>query len=118
MIRYTLAIMLLLSFVLPASAAAQAAPDCAMTPTIAALRECVQHAADMGHITNQGVTRSLLAELRVAQTALDRGNPRVAIVLLRAFVREVKALSGRFIEPTHAAHLVEHAQLVIKTLQR
>ncbi len=37
---------------------------------------------------------------------------------LRAFVREVKALSGRFIEPAHAAHMVEHAQLVIQALRR
>ena len=118
MIRYTLAIVLFLSLVLPAAAAAQAAPECPMTPTIGALSECVQRAADMGHITNRAVARGLLAELKAAQTALDRGQPRVAILLLRAFVREVKALSGRFIEPVHAAHMVEHAQLVIQALRR
>ena len=118
MIRYALALILLLSFMLPATAAAQATDDCPMTPTIAALSACVQHAVDMGHITNKGVARSLLVELKAAQTALDRGHVRVAIVLLRAFIREVKALSGRYIEPTHAAHMVEHAQLVIAALQR
>jgi high-affinity nickel permease len=118
MIRSTLVLLLLLSFALPATATAQATDDCLMTPTIAALSACVQHAVDMGHITNKGVARSLLAELKTAQTALDRGQPRVAIAVLRIFVREVKALSGRFIEPAHAAHMVEHAQLVIHALQR
>jgi hypothetical protein len=118
MIRYTLALMLLLSLVLPATAVAQATDDCPMTPTIGALSACVQHAVDMGHITNKGVARSLFAEVKTAQTALDRGQQSVAIALLRVFVREVKALSGRFIEPAHAAHMVEHAQLVIQALQR
>ena len=92
MIRYALALILLLTLLLPATAAAQAVDDCPMTPTIGALSACVQHAVDVGHITNKGVARSLLAELKTAQTALDRGQPRVAIVLLRVFVREVKAL--------------------------
>jgi hypothetical protein len=118
MSRYVLVLVLLLSFVLPASASAQTVSECPMTPTIGALRACVQHAADMGHITNQAVARGLLAELKTAQAALDRGQPRVTIVLLRVFEREVTALSGRFIEPAHAAHMVEHAELVIKALQR
>ena len=118
MIRYAVALLLSLTLVLPATAAAQATDDCPMTPTIAALSACVQHAVDMGHITNKGVARSLLAELKTAQTALDRGQPRVAIAVLQVFVREVRALSGRFIEPAHAAHMVEHAQLVIQALQR
>ena len=118
MIRYAVALLLSLTLVLPATATAQATDDCPMTPTIAALSACVQHAVDMGHITNKGVARSLLAELKTAQTALDRGQPRVAIAVLQVFVREVRALSGRFIEPAHAAHMVEHAQLVIQALQR
>jgi hypothetical protein len=118
MIRYALALMLLIAMMLPATAMAQATDDCPMTPTIAALSVCVQHAVDMGHITNKGIARSLVAELKAAQTELDRGQPRAAILLLRVFVREVKAVSGRFIEPTHAAHMVEHAQLVIQALQR
>ena len=118
MIRYAVAVLLSLTRVLPATAAAQATDDCPMTPTIAALSACVQHAVDMGHITNKGVARSLLAELKTAQTALDRGQPRVAIAVLQVFVREVKTFSGPFIEPAHAAHMVEHAQLVIQALQR
>jgi hypothetical protein len=118
MIRYATALILMLTLLLPATAAAQAVDDCPMTPTIGALTACVQHAVDMGHITNKGVARSLLAALKTAQTALDRGQPRVAIALLRVFAREVNALSGRFIDPAHAAHMVEHAQFVIQALQR
>jgi hypothetical protein len=117
MIRYAIGLMLLINLVTPATAAAQSAGDCPLTPTIAALSACVQHAVDMGDITNKGVARSLLAELNAAQSALDRGESRPAIVLLRTFVREVKAFSGRFMEPAHAAHMVEHAELVIQALQ-
>jgi hypothetical protein len=118
MIRYALALTLLFSLMLPSTAAAQGAGECPMTPTITALSACVQHAVEMGHITNTGVARSLLATLNAAQTALDRGHPRVAIVVLRAFVHEVSALSGQSIEPAHAAHMVGHARLVIQALQR
>ena len=118
MTRLALAlILLLLSASLPATAVAQTA-DCPMTPTITALSACVQHAADMGQMTNTGIARGLLAELNAAQSALDSGRPRVAIALLETFVREVEALSGRFIEPAHAAHMVEHAQVVIQALGR
>jgi hypothetical protein len=118
MTRFALVLVLLLSLALPAAASAQDMPDCPMTPTISALSDCVQHAVQMGHITNAGIARSLLADLHAAQSALDRGQPRVAIVLLEVFVREVKHVSGRFIDPEHAAHLVRHAELVIQALRR
>lgn len=116
MIRFALVIVLLLNMALAGSASAQTVTDCPMTPTIEALRACVQHAADMGDITRAGVARSLLSELHAAQTAIDRGQPRVAILLLRVFIHEVQTLSGRFIDGTHAAHMVEHAELVIRAL--
>src|SRR5512133_4404299 len=86
MIRYALVLMLLLSLMLPSTAAAQDTDECQMTPTIGGLSACVQHAVDMGHITNKGVANSLLAELNAAQVALDRGQHGVAIVLLGTFV--------------------------------
>jgi hypothetical protein len=118
MLRNTLGILLLLMVMMPTPAAAQAAPDCPMTATISSLRECVQHAVQVGHITNGGIAKSLLAELDTAQAALDRGQSSVAIDLLQAFVQEVHALSGRLIDPAHAAHMVEHAQVVIQALGR
>ncbi len=89
---------------------------CSMTPTVHSLRECVLHAREIGAIESAGVARSLLFELDVAQSALDRGRPRVAIALLHAFVREVGALAGKQIIQPHADRLVMHARMVIQAL--
>jgi hypothetical protein len=79
---------------------------------IESLHHCVQHAHDMGHITNAGVANSLMAKLDAAQAAFDRGQTDVAINLLNAFINEAKAQSGKFIGVDHAGHLVMHAQMV------
>jgi hypothetical protein len=118
MIRTTLLLVLTAMLLSTTVASAQVAPACPMTPTIAALSDCVRHAAELGHITRPGVTRSLLAELQAAQVALDRGSPRTAIALIEVFIKEVRVLSGRAIEREHAAHMIEHAQLVIQTQRR
>jgi hypothetical protein len=108
-----------LAAVLSALAPARAAAEemCAMTPTVAALQECVHHAAGEGLINEPGVATSLLAKVRAAQAAVDRGQPAVATSILRAFVQEVSAQSGIHIEAAHAAHMVMHAQAVIAALQ-
>jgi hypothetical protein len=116
-IRTTLLLVLTATLLSTSVASAQQAPACPMTPTIAVLADCVRHAADQFHITRPGVTRSHLAELQTAQVALDRGQQPVAIALLEVFIREVRVLSGKGIEPEHAAHMVEHARLVIQTLR-
>ena len=85
-------------------------------PTIQALRSCVQHAADMGAIDNQGVTTALLANVAAAQAALDRGQRAVAVDLLHAFINQVEAQAGRHIDAAHADHMVMHAQAVIQAL--
>jgi hypothetical protein len=90
---------------------------CDHTPTVAALRHCVMHAAEMGHITSAGVAQSLFAKLDGAQAALDRGQPAVAVNKLRAFIQEVRAQAGRHIEAQHAAHMIMHAEHVIAALQ-
>ncbi len=118
MIRYLLVLVLSAIVLSTSVASAQAMPACPMTPTISALSDCVRHAAEMGHITRPGVTRSLLAELQAAQVALDRGNPRVAIALIEVFIKEVRVLSGMAIEREHATHMIEHAQLLIQDLER
>ena len=84
--------------------------------TIESLHHCVMHAYDMGHITNKGVAKSLLAKLDAAQAALDRGQPGVAVNLLHAFTNEVNAQTGKHIVAEHAGHLVEHAGKVLKAL--
>jgi hypothetical protein len=89
---------------------------CAHAPTISALRTCVQHAIDHGHIDNLGVGQSLLAKLDSAQRSLDRSQPAVAINQLEAFIHELDAQSGRHIETEHATHLRTHAQHVVTAL--
>ena len=84
--------------------------------TIESLHHCVMHAYDMGHITNKGVSASLLTKLDAAQAALDRGQSGVAANLLHAFINEVNAQAGKSIAAEHAGHLVDHAQNVIKAL--
>ena len=86
--------------------------------TVESLQHCVQHALAEGHIDSEGVANSLLAELTAAQAALDRGQTPVAVQLLRAFVAEVKAQAGKHIVAEHAAHLIEHAQMVIEALKK
>ncbi|HEY3063013.1 MAG TPA: hypothetical protein VGL99_28910 [Chloroflexota bacterium] len=118
MLRWTAFLALVLTMLSTSLVSAQAVPTCPMTPTISALQDCVRHASEQGHITKPGVARSLLAELQVAQSALDRAHTRVAIAILEIFIREVRAQSGRSIEPEHAAHTIDHAQLVIQALRR
>jgi hypothetical protein len=84
--------------------------------TIQSLHDCVLHAADMGHITNGGVVTALTAQLDSAQAALDRGQPALAISILRAFIATVSAQSGKSIDAMHAGHMVEHATNVIIAL--
>jgi len=86
--------------------------------TVESLRACVDHAAEMGHIHNQGVANSLLAKLYAAQDALNRGQPGVAVANLQAFIHEVEAQSGKQIGTEHAAHMVMHANDVIAALNQ
>ena len=84
--------------------------------TIDSLHHCVMHASDMAHIDNKGVAKSLMAKLDGAQVALDRGQTRVALNKLNAFINEVNAQSGKHIAADHAGMLVEHANKVIAAL--
>src|SRR5512139_3931882 len=72
--------------------------------TILGLRHCVEHAVDMGFITNDGVALSLLVKIDVAQYAFERGSTRVAVLLIKVFILEVTAQAGRAIDAQHAEH--------------
>ena len=84
--------------------------------TVESLHHCVNHALEMGHITNAGVANALQAKLDGAQAALDRGQPDVAINQLNAFVNQVQAQAGVHIDPMHAEHMIMHARTVITAL--
>ncbi|MCU0507567.1 MAG: hypothetical protein MUC34_04045 [Anaerolineae bacterium] len=85
--------------------------------TIESLHHCVNHAYDMGHITDAGVKKALLAKLDAAQAALDRGQTKTALNLLNAFVEQVNEEAGVTIDAEHAMHLVMHAENVIAALR-
>jgi hypothetical protein len=87
-----------------------------MDATVQALKDCVQHAADMGMIDNSGVAGSLLSKLDAAQAAVDHNAPATAVNILRAFTLEVQAQAGKHIDASHAEHMVMHAQMVIDAL--
>lgn len=84
--------------------------------TIAALRECVVHAREMGHIDSDRVAQSLLKKLDQAQAMLDGGKVDAAIEKLEGFIEIVQEQAGQHIDQVHAEHLIEHAQLVIAAL--
>jgi uncharacterized protein (DUF1810 family) len=84
--------------------------------TIASLRECVVHARDMGHIDSDRVAQNMLKKLDKAQAYLDRGKVDKALDKLEDFVEQVQEQSGKHIDPVHAEHLIEHAQMVIAAL--
>ena len=95
---------------------AQPAEHCSHEPTVSSLRACVQHAVDHGLLTDTGVAVSLLAKLDVAEAALGRGQPKVAVAVLDAFIRELGALAEVHLAAEHAAHLEMHARQVIAAL--
>ena len=107
-----------LSFAWPATASAQEHDMCEHDTTIVSLVHCVHHATEMGHIGQAGVATSLLAKLNAAQAQLDQGQTRATENILRAFIYEVAAQSGKSIAAEHATHLIEHAQHVIAALPR
>ena len=86
--------------------------------TVSSLRACVVHAVEMGHIDNRGVANSLLAKLDAAQAALDRGQKRVAVAQLKAFLHAVEAQAGKHIDAQHATHMIMHATEVISFLNQ
>ncbi len=61
--------------------------------------------------------RVLSATLVAANTAIDRGNTRLAGVLLRAFILEMRALERRGLVPASAADdLIGQAQRIAGAL--
>jgi hypothetical protein len=84
--------------------------------TIESLHHCVDHAVEMGHITNAERVQSLYAKLDAAQAALDRGQTDVAVNILNAFINQVGAQSGKLILDPHGEHLIMHAEAVICAL--
>ncbi|MFN0152542.1 MAG: FIMAH domain-containing protein [bacterium] len=117
--RYLPLIPLAVAFALAvvAPAYAEEEHDCGEEmSTVMSLHHCVEHAIEMGHISNAGVGNALLAKIDAAQAAVDRQKPSVAVNKLRAFINQVEAQAGRHIEEEHAGHMIMHAEMVIDAL--
>jgi hypothetical protein len=84
--------------------------------TVESLYHCVQHAADMGHISNAGVANSLLVKVAAADDALARQRTNSAIRMLGAFINEVEAQAGIHVDAMHAEHMIMHAEVIIDGL--
>jgi hypothetical protein len=113
----TISAIIILSLFGGVGSTVQASGECEHhAATIQSLSECVEHALMMGHISNAGVANSLFAKLSAAQAAVDRGQPAAAANILNAFILEVRAQSGQFIDAEHAEHMAMHAGEVITAL--
>lgn len=117
-VRYMAVFLTLLSLLLVAPVLASDGHGCEHDATIQSLRDCVIHADAVGHIDNGGVTKSLLAKLDAAQSALDAGQADVAINQLNAFINAVEAQAGKHIAEPHASHMIGHAQQVIAAVNQ
>ncbi len=106
------------TLITPANARAQTGDGCVHQPTIGSLTMCVKHAAAQGFINSKEVTHRLLAKLDMAEEAVKDDCTSRAIHLLKAFIHEVKAQSGKHIASVHAKYLVMHAQMVIQALEK
>ena len=84
--------------------------------TVVSLHHCVQHAFEMGHVSNAGVANSLLRKIDAALAAEDWGNTSVAVRILEAFINEVEAQAGIHIDSTHADHMITHSTNVLVDL--
>lgn len=116
-VRYFFVVLVWLAVSLAFVSRAQAANgmDCEHD-TLESLHHCVQHAAEMGHISNAGVANSLLAKVDAAAGAAARQRTNAAVRILEAFIREVEAQAGVHIDAEHAGHMVMHAEAIIDAL--
>jgi hypothetical protein len=71
----------------------------------------------MGYIDRDRLAEKLLRKIDKVQASLDRGEVDDAIDKLEDFVEMVREQSGQHIDPMHADHLIEHAQMVIAALR-
>lgn len=104
-----------LALALVSRAQASEEHDCESV-TVLSLYHCVQHAFEMGHISNAGVANSLLRKVDAALAAEERGQTSVAVRILEAFINEVEAQAGKNIDPEHADHMIKHATNIIVDL--
>jgi 2',3'-cyclic-nucleotide 2'-phosphodiesterase (5'-nucleotidase family) len=88
-----------------------------VSATIKSLMTSVNRLYDEGKIDNRGIRNALLAQLRIAQAALDKGHIKLATLTMRAFIASVQAQCGKHITPDAATLLIADARWVISRLR-
>jgi len=78
-----------------------------------AIKDEVTRFASDGFIKNRGLANSLLAKLTAAAAAIARENCMAAANIYRAFINELQAQSGRGVDATASAIMIEDAQFLI-----
>ena len=81
--------------------------------TVTSLKALVTEFYASGDISKAGVKSSLMAKLDAAQKLLAAGKDQKAASVLKAFINEVKAQTGKSISPEAAAILIADAKWVI-----
>jgi len=80
------------------------------------LKTEIKELGSEGEIGNQGVVRSLVAELNVAQKLVDKGKIDKAKTILEVFISQVQNLSGIHMAVKTAGLLIESAEYIISHL--
>jgi len=78
--------------------------------TIGELKTEIEELGPQGEIDNQGIVKSLIAKLNVAQKLVDKGKTDEAVNVLEDFIMQVQELSGIHIT-------VEAADILIKSTE-
>lgn len=84
--------------------------------TIGELKSETEESGFEGQIDNKGTVNSLLAKLNAAQKLVDEGKIDQAKNILDAFIKEVRAQSGKHITQETAELLMEAAEYIISNL--
>jgi hypothetical protein len=85
--------------------------------TFASAQQDVELAFKLDWIKNAGLKNSLLQKLQNAETAHSRGDTKAAKNILNAILNEVKAQTGKGLDPDAATLLEQDAQYLIDHLQ-
>jgi hypothetical protein len=88
-----------------------------VTATLQSLKASVNRFYKEGKIGQRGIYVSLLVNLEIAQAALNRGKPKVAIGALEVFILQVQVQSGKHIKANAAKLLITDAKWVIANLK-
>lgn len=84
--------------------------------TIGELKTKVEGLGSKGQIDNQGIVKSLIAKLNVAQKLVDKGKIDETKIVLEDLILQVQELSGIHITPEATGILIKSAEHIISHL--